>query len=163
MSKINDMSNTPTDDETSPTAIYATSLIRQLFKANLEYAKALGEKLEVNPTDFKVMEYLMEHGPSSPGAIAGAVGVTAGALTQSLDRLEKVGHTKREHSLKDRRSINVVPNPKSVEAAWAGVLPLAETSIQTLESMTEGERLAVVRFLEQMTAVYARQTTLARR
>ncbi len=96
----------------------------------------------------------MENGPATPGSIATAVGVTAGALTQSLDRLEKVGHTRREQNPSDRRSIRVVPNPKSVERAWAEIRPLIQASAQVLETMDPAEREAVAKFLETMLEAY---------
>ncbi len=148
------MSNSPWNKADSSPTHSANELLRRLFKASQEYTKVLGEELDVNQTDFKVMEYLMENGPSSPGAIASAVGVTAGALTQSLDRLEKVGHTHREQNPEDRRSIRVVPNPNSVNRAWAEIMPLIETSTATLEAMSKVQQDAVVHFLEQMLLVY---------
>ncbi|MEN9872995.1 MAG: hypothetical protein RL450_930 [Actinomycetota bacterium] len=148
------MSNLPIDKEFSGQSDSAPELMRKLFKANQEYSRILGGQLEVNPTDLRVMEFLMENGPATPGSIATAVGVTAGALTQSLDRLEKVGHTKREQNPADRRSIRVVPNPKSVERAWAEIRPLIQASAQVLETMKPSERDAVARFLETMLEAY---------
>jgi DNA-binding MarR family transcriptional regulator len=151
------MSNPPIDNPNSRQVHSATELIRHLFKVNAEFAKIVGEQLEVNPTDFKVMEHLMENGPSSPGEISKAVGITAGALTQSLDRLEAVGHTHRERNPFDRRSIRVIANPDSVDRAWSEIRPLIQTSTETTEQMSPLERSAVVKFLEAMIAVYETQ------
>lgn len=148
------MSNLPKAKEFLEPSDSAPELMRKLFKANQEYSRILGEQLDVNPTDLKVMEFLMENGPATPGTIATAVGVTAGALTQSLDRLEKVGHTRREQNPSDRRSIRVVPNPESVERAWAEIRPLIQASAQVLETMNPAEREAVARFLETMLEAY---------
>jgi DNA-binding MarR family transcriptional regulator len=117
----------------------------------------VGEQLEVNSTDFKVMEHLMEHGSSTPGEISKSVGITAGALTQSLDRLEAVGHTHRERNPLDRRSIRIIANPDSVDRAWSEIQPLIQASTETTEQMSEIERGAVIKFLETMIAVYEEQ------
>jgi DNA-binding MarR family transcriptional regulator len=104
------------------------------------------------------MEHLIENGPSTPGDLASAVGITAGALTQSLDRLEAVGHTHRERNPKDRRSVSVVANPASVDRAWVEIMPLIQASNNTTASMSDIERKAVVRFLSEMLEIYERQT-----
>lgn len=127
-----------------------SQLMRRLFRLNQEYSRVLGEQLEVNPTDFKVMEFLMENGPATPGAIAGAVGVTAGALTQSLDRLEKVGHTSRERNPADRRSIHVVANPESLDRVWSEIRPLIDASASVLATMSASERQAISKYLLSM-------------
>ena len=132
----------------------ATSLIRDLLKAMDEYSKSLGEELEVNPTDLKVMEHLIENGPMTPTELARAVGVTSGALTQSLDRLEKVGHTTRQRSTADRRSVEVVANPASVGRAWKRIQPLITESEKMLAGMNKTEQEAVERYLSGMISAY---------
>jgi DNA-binding MarR family transcriptional regulator len=156
------MSNLPEHQSELPDTNSAAELLRKLFKANAEYAILVGEHLQVNPTDFKVMEHLMENGPSTPGDLASAAGVTAGALTQSLDRLEALGHTHRERNPKDRRSLSVVANPKSVDRAWGEILPLIQASNTTTANMSEIEKRAVVAFLAEMLAAYKRQTEKAK-
>jgi DNA-binding MarR family transcriptional regulator len=156
------MSNLPWDKAELSETNSAAELLRKLFKANAEYAKLVGEQLNVNQTDFRVMEHLIENGASTPGDLASAVGVTAGALTQSLDRLEAVGHTHRERNPKDRRSVTVVANPTSVDRAWGEIMPLIIASNTTTASMSEVERQAVIRFLTEMLAVYEHQAESAK-
>jgi DNA-binding MarR family transcriptional regulator len=156
------MSNLPWDKSELSDTNSAAELLRKLFKANEEFTKLVGEQLQVNPTDFKVMEHLIENGPSTPGDLANAVGVTAGALTQSLDRLEAVGHTHRERNPNDRRSVSVVANPASVDRAWGAIMPLIQASNSTTSSMSDIERKAVVTFLSEMLAIYERRTESAK-
>ena len=132
----------------------ATGLIRDLLKATDEYSKSLGEELAVNPTDLKVMEHLIERGPMTPSELAKAVGVTSGSLTQSLDRLEKVGHTTRQRSATDRRSVAVVANPESIRRAWARIQPLIVSSEKILAGMSAQEKEAVEKYLSGMISAY---------
>jgi hypothetical protein len=41
-----------------------------------------------------------------------------------------------------------------VDKAWAEILPLIQTPIKSLESMSHQEQLAVIRFLQDMISVY---------
>ncbi len=144
------MSNSSQQKVVSGAANSPSQLMRRLFRLNQEYSRALGEQLEVNPTDFRVMEFLMENGATTPGSIANAIGVTAGALTQSLDRLERVGHTTRERNPNDRRSIRVVANPDSLDRVWSEIKPLIDASASVLESMSDAERQAIAKYLQSM-------------
>lgn len=132
----------------------ATELMRELLKASEEYSKALGRQLEINPTDLKVMEHLIENGPQTPTQLAQAVGITTGALTQSLDRLEALDHTVRERSSSDRRSVTVVANPQSIKKAWQSIRPLIQKSEELLSQMSKQEQLAVEKFLTGMITAY---------
>ncbi len=131
-----------------------TELMRQLVKSGADFSKRLGSSLELNPTDLKVMEQLMELGEQTPTQLAKAVGITTGALTQSLDRLEAQDHTSRRKSDTDRRSLVVKPNPESVRRAWLGISPLIEASEKLLAQMSEAEKRAVKRFISGMIAAY---------
>jgi Transcriptional regulators len=131
-----------------------TELMRQLVKSGADYSKRLGSSLELNPTDLKVMEQLMELGEQTPTQLAKAVGITTGALTQALDRLELQNHTSRIRSETDRRSLVVKPNPETVRRAWLGINPLTEASEKLLAQMSEAEKQAVRRFISGMIAAY---------
>ena len=144
------MSNSSQHQVVSGATNSPSQLMRRLFRLNQEYSRALGEQLEVNPTDFRVMEFLMENGAATPSSIASAIGVTAGALTQSLDRLERVGHTSRERNPSDRRSIRVVANPNSLDRVWSEIQPLIDASASVLESMSGAEQQAVSKYLKSM-------------
>lgn len=132
----------------------ATRLLRELIEASADYSRRLGEGLDVNPTDMRAMEYLIERGPSPIGELAKALEITPGAMTQAVDRLERVGHAKRERSESDRRQVVVVPNPDSVRKAWAEIRPLIETSQRAIANLSPEQQEAVVEFLQAMVEVY---------
>lgn len=133
----------------------ATALMRELIQASAEYSRRLGADLEVNPTDLRAMEYLMQHGASPIGELAKALDITAGAMTQAVDRLERVGHATRERSETDRRQVVVVPNPDSVRRAWAEIRPLIETSQRAIANLSPDQQEAVVTFLQAMVDAYS--------
>lgn len=132
-----------------------TELMRELIKAGDEYSRSLGKSLDVNPTDFKVMQHLMENGPQTPTQLAQAIGVTSGALTQSLDRLEKLNHAIRTRSDSDRRSVLVVANQESVKRAWQGISPLIAKSEELVSQMDPADQLAIQKFISEMIDAYS--------
>src|SRR5215475_15485367 len=67
--------------------------------ANLEVAQAVG----LTPSDLGCLCLLLLHGPSPAGRLAELTGLTTGALTGVIDRLEKGGFVRREVDPADRR------------------------------------------------------------
>jgi DNA-binding MarR family transcriptional regulator len=133
----------------------ATLLIRKLLELSAEYTARIGQSLNVNETDFRAMEALMENGSMSAGALAKAVGVSPGAATTMIDRLVAVGHVSREQNQKDRRSVQVIPNPESVDSAWGALAPIIAMSEETLNSMSPESQAAVVDYLKAMISAFS--------
>lgn len=67
---------------------------------------AIAERLGLNPSDHKVADILsLEDGPVTPGRLAELTGLTTGAITGVLDRLEHAGFVTREPDPGDRRRV----------------------------------------------------------
>ena len=79
--------------------------------ANLEVAAAVG----LNPTDLGCLCLLLLHGPSPAGRLAELTGLTTGAVTGVIDRLELAGFAQRVPDASDRRKVIVQPDEAKVE------------------------------------------------
>ena len=79
--------------------------IRNLFATRV-YEGALDDPAFVAELDHGC-RMLAELGTATPGQIARATGLTTGAITGIVDRLEKLGYARREPSPTDRRSVIV--------------------------------------------------------
>ena len=64
-------------------------------------------------------------GRSLPGRLAELMGLTSGAMTSVLDRLESAGYVRRVRDTGDRRRVHVELTPKLHERAWPYYQPLA--------------------------------------
>jgi DNA-binding MarR family transcriptional regulator len=64
----------------------------------------VSERLGVHRSDLRCLN-LLEHGPLTPGEIAARTGLSTGAVTALLDRLERAGFAERRRSETDRRSV----------------------------------------------------------
>jgi DNA-binding MarR family transcriptional regulator len=82
-----------------------------LLVANLEAAEAVG----LNPSDLGCLCLLLLHGPSPAGRLAELTGLTTGAVTGVIDRLERAGFAQRVLDPSDRRKVIVAPNEAKVE------------------------------------------------
>ncbi|HEX4336480.1 MAG TPA: MarR family transcriptional regulator [Polyangiaceae bacterium] len=69
---------------------------------------AVAEHLGLNPSDHKVADIVaLSEEPLTAGRLAELTGLTTGAITGVLDRLENAGFVVREHDPSDRRRIIV--------------------------------------------------------
>jgi DNA-binding MarR family transcriptional regulator len=65
----------------------------------------------------------------------------------------------REHNKNDRRGILVVPNPKSLEAAWGHLAPIISTSETVIRGMDPDSQKAVVDYLQSMIKAFAAKSS----
>jgi DNA-binding MarR family transcriptional regulator len=86
------------------------------------YSQAVAERLGINSTDLECLDTIVMRGPVTAGELARATGLTTGAITGVIDRLDRAGLAKREHDGADRRKVLVRALP-SVERR---VMPLFE-------------------------------------
>lgn len=72
------------------------------------FHQAVGQTLGVNITDVKCLDLLMLKGSASPSRLATVTGLSTGATTAMIDRLEKAGLVERHRNPGDRRGTLVV-------------------------------------------------------
>ena len=124
---------------------------------------ALARRAAVSSLDLHALEHIEERGAVTPGELQGLVGLSSGAVTGLIDRLEQAGWVRRVPNPGDRRSVLV---SLSDAAATAGGAPLAayhRTVDDIVDRMTADERAAVSEFLRAAAvAATAAGTALAR-
>jgi DNA-binding MarR family transcriptional regulator len=52
------------------------------------YSQAVAQRLGINSTDLECLDHIVLRGPLIAGALAEATGLTTGAITGVIDRLE---------------------------------------------------------------------------
>jgi DNA-binding MarR family transcriptional regulator len=83
----------------------------QTFAArHLVHSLLAAEALGLAPTDLMCMCLLQLHGPATPGWLAEMTGLSTGAVTGVVDRLERGGYTTRAQDPQDRRRVIVAPD-----------------------------------------------------
>ncbi|NNC10326.1 MarR family transcriptional regulator [Planctomonas sp. JC2975] len=62
-------------------------------------------QVELRDVDLDCLDFLAQHGPASPSALARRAGVHPATMTGVIDRLEKGGWIQRERAADDRRAV----------------------------------------------------------
>lgn len=85
---------------------------RDFIAAVVVFHELVGRCLGLSATDRKCLD-LLSRGPVTAGEIAGFTGLTTGAVTGIIDRLEKAGYAERTNDPKDRRRVLVARKANS--------------------------------------------------
>ncbi|MBK7453117.1 MAG: MarR family transcriptional regulator [Anaerolineales bacterium] len=85
-----------------------------------QFRNAMSEWAGLNVTDMECLRLLFFKGVASPSELSKSTGLTSGATTAMLDRLEKAGLIERRPNPNDRRGTLIAPAPSSAEkaASW---------------------------------------------
>jgi DNA-binding MarR family transcriptional regulator len=115
--------------------------------------EAVARRLRLNRTDLRCLGVLARAGAMSAGELAEAAGLTRGAMTTALDRLEEAGYARRVWDQADRRTLRVEMTPAAKQAADALYGPMAKEGLQFLRKYSRAELEAVLRYLEDGSAL----------
>jgi DNA-binding MarR family transcriptional regulator len=80
---------------------------RELSAHTVMFHTAVAERMRLGLTDHKAFDFILRHGPVSAGQLAQITGLTTGAVTGMIDRLEKAGYVERVRDAQDRRKVLV--------------------------------------------------------
>ena len=111
------------------------------------------EDVGVNPTDLGSLCLLLLHGPAPAGRLAELTGLTTGAVTGVIDRLEKGGFVRREVDPADRRKVIVVPDAGRVDRDLFPHFPSLKraTAQQFYDDFSIAELVLISEFLSRLT------------
>ncbi|MFD8596329.1 MarR family winged helix-turn-helix transcriptional regulator [Kitasatospora sp. NPDC059646] len=87
----------------------------------------------------------------TPGRLRAELGLTSGAVTAVLDRLERAGHVHRTRDAADRRQVHVHYHPDAARLAFDWFTPVAHCTDRVRSEFRAEEVATVVRFLTRMT------------
>ena len=91
------------------------AVVRALRKVNWQ-GSILGQtvaiRLGLSESDIEALELLVDTGSETAGRLAELMGLTTGAVTRMIDRLEQAGYVRRTTDPADRRRVVVQPVPE---------------------------------------------------
>lgn len=124
---------------------------------------AIADAVGLHQTDQECLDLLDWAEPLTPGEIAKHLGLSSGAVTGLIDRLEAGGWVRRERDTADRRRILVHISHARGAELWPLYQPLSDAIDAYRDSLDARELTTVVRFLEFANQTLADATEHARR
>lgn len=86
--------------------------IRESSGLGVVFSSVVADHLGISGKDLECLDMIVLRGRVTAGDLAGATGLTTGAITGLIDRLEKAGLARRERDERDRRKVFVRPLPR---------------------------------------------------
>jgi predicted ArsR family transcriptional regulator len=132
---------------------------RELGARSILFHQAIANLAGVSVTDLKCLDYVDRMGDVTAGDLARLTGLTTGAITAAIDRLEKAGLARRERSETDRRKvfIRLCQSP-----AMARIAPFYEAlgreSAQMVTRYSTAQLETIKDFCERCIEIMRRQT-----
>jgi len=136
---------------------------RELGARSILFHQAIATIAGVSVTDLKCLDYVDRMGNVTAGDLARLTGLTTGAITAAVDRLEKAGLARRERSETDRRKVFIRPcdSPQMTR-----ILPfykaLAHDSAKMVSRYTTAQLETIMDFCERSIEIMRRQTEAVR-
>lgn len=121
--------------------------IRMHGEAEDEIDEAAGGCFGINRTDLRCLGILDRRGRITAGELANESGLTTGAITALLDRMERAGCIRRVRDESDRRKVLVELTDEARRRSWEIYGPIAESGRPMLERYTDEELILIRDFI----------------
>src|ERR687886_2196131 len=129
---------------------------KEMSTETIMFHQAVADVLGLHITDHKCLDLLHRFGAMPAGRLGELTGLTTGAVTGIIDRLEQAGYAKRINDPNDRRKTIVEPtrNKKLERKVEMIFTPLHERMYNLLSSYDDNE----LAFLLDVTTKFIEQT-----
>ncbi|MFD9700083.1 MarR family winged helix-turn-helix transcriptional regulator [Lentzea sp. NPDC059081] len=128
---------------------------RELSTAVVAFHEAVGARLGVTAVDQRALAFIAGSGSVSAGELAREIGLTPGAVTGVVDRLERAGLARRAPDPGDRRRLVITAVPGAFGDAFAG---LAKAMSELTDSYSPAEQAVIADWVVRTIDVLKEQT-----
>jgi DNA-binding MarR family transcriptional regulator len=133
--------------------------MRETSTVTIMFHQAIADRLGMSVTDHKCAGILMQSGPITAGELARRTGLTTGAITGVVDRLERAGFARRRRDSDDRRRVIIEADVKRIERR---IVPLfdsmARATSQLYGEYSATELSLILSFAERSRAIAEEET-----
>ena len=132
------------------------SVIRSLRRVNLQgsfFGQTVAIRFGLSESDVEALSVLLDTGAATAGRLSELMGLTSGAVTRVIDRLEQAGYVRRVPDPADRRRVIVELIPEKMAAVQATMAQFGEKSALEMGRYSDAELAVIDDFLTRMAAV----------
>jgi DNA-binding MarR family transcriptional regulator len=121
--------------------------LRKVSAQSVLLSASVARLAGLNSTDLECLDLLLLSGPTTAGALAAHTGLTTGAITAVIDRMERAGFARRHRDPRDRRRVLVEALPRYVQEIGQLYRPLAQSTEQLHREYDDRQLTVVVDYL----------------
>ena len=123
--------------------------VRKSSALGVIFGQTVAGRVGVSSSDLECMDFLVMEGRVTAGRLAELTGLTTGAITGVIDRMEKAGLVRRERDEEDRRKVYVAIVPEAIAKVGRFYAPLQKAVTKDWEGYTDAELKLLLRFMTQ--------------
>ncbi|HEX5369082.1 MAG TPA: MarR family transcriptional regulator [Dehalococcoidia bacterium] len=127
--------------------------MRLLSTFDALFSHAAAEHVRMHPTDIETIDLLNVLGPMTAGQLSQLTGLSSGATTRLIDRVESAGLVRRRPDEHDRRRVIIEPVYENLTAVGEAYGPMAASLGRQWQHFSDGELSVILRFLHETTSV----------
>jgi DNA-binding MarR family transcriptional regulator len=125
--------------------------VRRMGAQSVMTSQAVAARFALNMTDLEALDLIFLRGRATAGELAQATGLSSGAATALIDRLEKAGYVSRTHDADDRRRVYVSARREAVAPIEAVYKPLQARMLVLWSTYSARDLAVVLDFLKRST------------
>ena len=158
MSRAGSIARDKASREALMTALFLE--FRQMSTGAIMFHQAIADRLGLHPTDHKCADLIIRNGAMTSGRLAELTGLTSGAITGVVDRLESRGLARRVTDPQDRRRVIVeVVKNDAMECHMRDLFSgIAEGTRALLEGYSDAELELILDFVRRSNAMSHAET-----
>lgn len=113
------------------------------------FSQTVADRAGISSSDLECLDFLNLEGRVTAGRLAEVTGLTTGAITGVVDRLEKAGFVRRERDESDRRKIFIAIVPENAAKIGKFYEHMQRAILKDWESYSDAELRLLLRFMAQ--------------
>jgi DNA-binding MarR family transcriptional regulator len=141
------------------------SVLRSLRRVNLQgsfFGQTVALRFGLSESDIEALEVLIDSGAATAGRLSELMGLSTGAVTRVIDRLEQSGYVRRVPDPADRRRVIVELVPDRIAAVQATLSRVGQAGAEEIGKYTEAQLALIDDFLRRMAEITREEATSMR-
>ena len=136
--------------------------VRAYQTVNDNFDQAVADHVGMNRTDARCIDLIDQAAGMTAGELARAAGLTTGAVTAVVDRLEKAGVARRVPDPDDRRRVRIEATEKLWQVTEPLIGPMVQESMTILDDYSDEELERFTEFLRRAIELQSRHVERVR-
>lgn len=123
--------------------------LRRSSAVGVLHSQAVARRIGINSSDLECLDLIVMGGPATAGEIGRRTGLTSGAVTGLIDRLERHGLVERTADARDRRKVLVKVREDRIDALAVHFEPM-QRAMDALLARYDADQLSLIaEFIER--------------
>jgi DNA-binding MarR family transcriptional regulator len=123
--------------------------VRKSSGLGVIFGQTVANSVGVSSSDLECLDFLNIEGRVTAGRLAELTGLTTGAITGLVDRMERAGFVRRERDEEDRRKVYIAIVPEALGKVARFYEPLQKAVTKNWEAYSDAELKLILRFMSE--------------